>query len=209
MGTYTLPSHLAMFYGFLPHVFASEPLYNRHRQQLWRISHRNVHATPLGTAGPIALVDDLSDPFLVMNGDILTSLDYRHIVEFHRRAGSVATIACCQKEVSINLGVLETNDEDCLLDYIEKPVLTYCVSMGAYVFSRRVLDYVQEGERVDLPDLVKRLLRNEQAVSLYKFDGYWKDIGTTEDYEQANREFVSLRGSLHLGIEDDTCTKSE
>ena len=138
--------------------------------------------TPLGTAGPIALVDDLSEPFLVMNGDILTSLDYRHFAEFHRRAGSVATVACCQKEVRINLGVLETNNEGRLLDYIEKPVLTYCVSMGAYVFSRRVLDYVQKGERVDLPDLMKRLLRNGQPVSLYKFNGYWRDIGTMEDY---------------------------
>lgn len=71
--------------------------------------------------------------------------------------------------------------------------------MGAYVFSRRVLDYVQEGERVDLPDLIKHLIRNKQTVSLYKFNGYWEDIGTMEDYEQANREFASVRGSLHLG----------
>ncbi len=159
----------------------------------------SYEATPLGTAGPIALVDDLSDPFLVMNGDILTSLDYRPMVEFHRRAGGVATIACCQKEVRINLGVLETNKEDRLLGYLEKPVLTYSVSMGAYVFSRRVLSYLQEGERVDLPDLMKRLIRNEQAVSLYRFDGYWRDIGTVEDYEQANREFALVRDSLHLG----------
>lgn len=82
--------------------------------------------TPLGTAGPIALMDDLSDPFLVMNGDILTSLDYGDFAEFHRRTGSVATLACCQKEVNINLGVLETNDEGRLLDYIEKPALTLC-----------------------------------------------------------------------------------
>jgi NDP-sugar pyrophosphorylase family protein len=159
----------------------------------------SYESVPLGTAGPIALVNDLSDPFLVMNGDILTSLDYTHIVEFHRRAGGVATIACCQKEVRINLGVLETNEEDRLVDYLEKPVLTYSVSMGVYVFSRRVLSYLQEGEHVDLPDLMKRLIRNERAVSLYRFDGYWRDIGTVEDYEQANREFALVRDSLHLG----------
>lgn len=176
------------------------------RGEKWGVEISYSHEViPLGTAGPLALVNDLSDPFLVMNGDILTTLDYRQLVEFHRCADPVATIAYCRKEVRINLGVLETNNEDRLLDYLEKPVFTYSISMGAYVFSRRVLAYLQKGERVDLPDLVKRLIRNEQTVALYKFDGYWRDIGTVEDYEQANREFASVRDSLHLGTEVENC----
>jgi NDP-sugar pyrophosphorylase family protein len=153
---------------------------------------------PLGTAGPIALVDDLTDPFLVMNGDVLTSLDYRGIIEFHNRTGAVATIACCQKDVRINLGVLATGDGDRLLDYIEKPTLSYRVSMGIYLFGRRVLRFLNGADPADLPDLIKRLISNGQSISLYQFDGYWRDIGTVEDYEQAQREFESLKDALHL-----------
>jgi len=153
---------------------------------------------PLGTAGPIALLDDWGDPLLVMNGDVLTSLDYRDMVECHLRSGALATIACCNKEVKINLGVLETADGNHLLDYVEKPVLNYRVSMGIYVFSREVRKFLKRSEPMDLPELVKRLISHQQNVALYKFDNYWRDIGTLEDYERARDEFDTIKPLLHL-----------
>jgi NDP-sugar pyrophosphorylase family protein len=158
----------------------------------------SLEEEPLGTAGPIALVDNLTDTFLVMNGDLLCSIDYRDMVERHLASGAVATIAAYPKEVQIQLGVLET-EGDVLVDYVEKPVMRYRVSMGIYVMSRAVLDHLPKGQRMDLPDLIKTLLREKQKVNLYGFDGYWRDIGTMDEYATANQEFETVAPSLNIG----------
>ena len=155
----------------------------------------SLETEPLGTAGPLALVERLSDPFLVMNGDLLSSIDYRAMLERHRASGAIATIASYPKEVKIQLGVLET-EGDRLLNYVEKPVMRYRVSMGIYVLDRAVLEYVPRGQRLDLPDLVKLLIGDKQAINLYGFDGYWRDIGTIDEYTAANEEFAQIAPSL-------------
>lgn len=153
---------------------------------------------PLGTAGPVALVKRLSDPFLVLNGDLLCSIDYREMIEQHRASGAMVTIASYPKEVKIELGVLET-DGDRLVDYVEKPVIPYRVSMGIYAMSPEALRYIPEGRRFDLPDLIKRLIAEEQRIELYRFEGYWRDIGTMEEYAAANEEFERVRPQLNIG----------
>lgn len=158
----------------------------------------SLETKPLGTAGPLALVERLSDPFLVMNGDLLSSIDYREMLDRHRASGAIATIASYPKEVKIQLGVLETDGER-LLNYVEKPVMRYRVSMGIYVLDRAVLDYVPRGERLDLPDLVKLLIGDRRAINLYGFDGYWRDIGTIDEYTAVNEEFAQIAPFLGLG----------
>jgi NDP-sugar pyrophosphorylase family protein len=155
-------------------------------------------AEPLGTAGPIALVDRLSDPFLVLNGDLLCSIDYGELIARHRESGAMVTVASYPKEVRIELGVLET-DGDRLTDYVEKPVILYRVSMGIYAMSPSVLSQIPKGQRFDLPDLIKRLIADGQRVNLYRFEGYWRDIGTMDEYALANDEFESVRRSLNVG----------
>lgn len=140
---------------------------------------------PLGTAGPIALVKDLETTFLVMNGDVLTNLDYGKFMQHHQQQDGIATIAMHQKAVNVTLGVIETNDTDDVCEYIEKPTLHYQVSMGVYAFSNRVLDYIKLGEYLDLPDLIKLLLANQESVKGFLWDGVWLDIGRKEDYLQA------------------------
>ena len=108
--------------------------------------------TPLGTAGPIGLVPDLNDTFIVMNGDLLTTLDYSKMVDFHRTHGGIATVGLADKSVNIDLGVIETTKDHIIENYIEKPRLSYKVSMGIYVFQPEVLDYVRGQGRLDLPD---------------------------------------------------------
>jgi NDP-sugar pyrophosphorylase family protein len=154
---------------------------------------------PLGTTGALALIPGLNQTFLAMNGDILTTLDYGELVDYHRQMGAVATIAMHKRSVKIDLGVLETNEQNELVGYIEKPVYDYRVSMGIYVFEPKILQYIKPGERLDLPDLIHLLLQNGEKVMGYPYDGYWLDIGRHDDYEQAIEEFSRMRGQFLQG----------
>jgi NDP-sugar pyrophosphorylase family protein len=154
----------------------------------------SVEDQPLGTAGPLSLVaDHLQDTFLVTNGDVLTTLDLRQLVEAHRASGAIATIATHARKVKVDLGVLQFNGSDELTGYIEKPVYDFFVSMGIYVFEPRVLQFIPYNQYLDFPDLVLKLIENGERVMGYRFDGYWQDLGRADDYEQAVQEFESLR----------------
>jgi NDP-sugar pyrophosphorylase family protein len=154
---------------------------------------------PLGTTGPLALISGLTDTILVMNGDVLTMLDYRDLLAYHQQKGAVATIAMHERIVKIDLGVIETNANNDLINYIEKPSYHYRASMGIYVFEPAILRYIQPGERLDFPDLVHLLLQNGEKVVGYPYDGYWLDIGRPDDYEQAVEEFSRLRAEFLRG----------
>ena len=165
--------------------------------QQWdlRISY-SYEEKPLGTAGPIALVPSLDDTFLVTNGDVLTTLDLRKLVAFHREKGGIATIAAHRRQVKIDLGVIQWDGDDTVAGYIEKPTTDYTVSMGVYVFEPRVLAYIPVGEYLDFPDLILKLLANGEKVSGYTFDGYWMDLGRPDDYAQANEDFDRLEAQF-------------
>jgi NDP-sugar pyrophosphorylase family protein len=151
---------------------------------------------PLGTAGPLHLIADLDEPFLVMNGDVLTTLDYRELYHHHCQSGAIATIAMHDRTVKIDLGVIECDDEHTVTGYIEKPTYKHRVSMGVYVFDPRVLNYIPQKKRFDFPDLVLQLLDAEERVVGYPYDGYWMDIGRADDYGQATADFEQMRDSF-------------
>ena len=148
---------------------------------------------PLGTAGPIALIPDITETFLVMNGDLLTTLDYKEMYRFHRERGAIATLAAYTREVKIDLGVIETDEDGWVKDYIEKPTYKYSVSTGVYIFEPDVLKFINANRRLDLPELVLRLKNQGHPVNVYRFDGYWLDIGRQDDYEVAVQEFLAHR----------------
>ena len=150
---------------------------------------RETH--PLGTAGPLALIGQeyaLEDTFLMMNGDVLTTLDYRLLTDYHRHHEGLLTIAMHNKQEKVNLGVIHVNENQQLTDYIEKPVLDYNVSMGIYVFEPAVLQYIEPDVRLDFNDLVLRLLENNERVMAYPCAEYWLDIGRMEEFERAQVE---------------------
>ena len=151
-----------------------------------------LEATPLGTAGPLGNIEGLNDTFLVMNGDILTDLDYAKLVDYHRESGATMTIATHRRTVKIDFGVLETADGD-VSKYIEKPTLEYLVSMGVYVMQPAVRDQIKRGEYLDLPDLVRLLLASGERVHTYPFEGRWLDIGRQEDFAEAQAQFEEHR----------------
>jgi NDP-sugar pyrophosphorylase family protein len=144
---------------------------------------------PLGTAGPLSLIENLTSPFLVMNGDILTTLNYTKLVNYHKEKKAIATIAMHQRTVDVDFGVIELNTNNEITGYIEKPNLKYLVSMGIYIFDTEVLSYIKKSEKIDFPDLVRKLLKNNERVIGYPSNDYWLDIGRQDDYEKAIGEF--------------------
>lgn len=176
---------------------------------------------PLGTAGPIALVNGLEETFLVTNGDVLTTLNLKELIHFHKEQNAAATIASHKRQVHIDLGVLQRDGgcfshgdstrmnacsfhDECkfwqggcaVVGYSEKPTIDYVVSMGIYVFEPRVLRYIQKNQYLDFPNLVLKLIAAGEKVVSFPFNGYWKDLGRPDDYEQAAEDFSRMRNQF-------------
>ena len=148
--------------------------------------------SPLGTVGPLALIEGLHETFLLMNADVLTNLDYQKLLQFHQSQGGIATIGAYQKKVTIDLGVIIQDGEHRIKGYIEKPTETHLVSMGIYVFEPDVLRFINGQDYLDFPDLVNILLAHGVLVNYYPFQVYWLDIGRHEDYQKAAQEYEQL-----------------
>lgn len=153
---------------------------------------------PLGTVGPLTLIPSLVDEteFLMMNGDVLTTMDYAALIARHRESAAEVTIATYRREVKIDFGVIETDGNDLLSAYVEKPSFDYRVSMGIYCFDARVLRDLKPGEYCDFPDLIKRLISDKRKVASHPFEGYWLDMGRPDDYATAIDEFETRRNEF-------------
>ena len=160
---------------------------------------------PLGTAGPLAMIEGLDDTFLAMNGDVLTALDYAALYRSHREAGNALTIATHRRVVRTEYGVLHIDGShggtQRVTGYEEKPEIPYIVSMGVYVVEPRAVERIPRGTRFDIPDLVIELLRAGEPVGSYLYDGYWLDIGRHDDYERALADFETILPRLLQRVE--------
>jgi len=132
-----------------------------------------------------------------MNGDLLTTIDFSAMLRFHRAHGKIATLGVADKKVKIDLGVIETSSDGQLINYIEKPQMNYKISMGIYVFEPAVLNYISGSGRIDLPDLLLKLVKDRQPPVAFDSNCEWLDIGRTEDYAAASTEFETNR-ALYL-----------
>lgn len=153
----------------------------------------------LSTIGPLTLIDDLPENFLVMNGDILCDLNYRSFFESHVRSDSRISVSAYQRQVKVDFGVLRYNADGRLVEFQEKPVYDFDVSMGIYCIRREVIDALPRGAKYGFDNLMVDGLANEQKIDIRPFNGYWLDIGRPDDYEYADENFVEL--STKLGIE--------
>jgi NDP-mannose synthase len=142
----------------------------------------------LGTAGALRLVPDLTGSFIAMNGDILTTLDYRELMAFHERGGAALTVATHAQRVDVDLGVIET-DGDRIVGFREKPVLDYEVSMGIYAYDERALQHLPAAGPCQFPELVQRLLDAGESVRAFRSDAEWFDIGTFSEHQRAIEAF--------------------
>ncbi len=153
----------------------------------------SMEQQPLGTAGPLSLIEGLDTSFLVINGDTLTSLDFRDFINYHHANNAAATIAMYCRKVHVDLGVIQTNENKEVIGYIEKPTYEFMVSMGIYLFDPRVLEYIPYNQYLDFPQLVHKLIQANERVMGYYFADYWKDLGRPDDYEQAIADFENMR----------------
>lgn len=166
--------------------------------------------SPLGTVGALGRLADLpEEPFVVMNGDVLTDLDHRALLSAHAAAGADLTIAAFSRTVRDELGILETDSGDRLVAYREKPEHEYLVSTGVYVFSPPTAHHFERSGTLDFPDLVQRLLDAGRHVHVHRHEGYWLDIGRPDDFARANEEFARVFGGSEQGRPDDAVSAVE
>lgn len=156
-------------------------------------------STPLGTAGAVGLLDPMGDDddLIVVNGDTLTNLNFRELIEHHRTTGAAATVGCNVRRVPSEFGVIEIGPTGELTGYLEKPVIESTVSMGVNVLSARVVGGLQPPRRIDMPDLFRELSARAERVSCFVSECVWLDLGRVDDVRAANEIFARER-SLFL-----------
>lgn len=153
----------------------------------------NIEGRPLGTVGALAYIRGLDKSFMMMNGDLLTTLNYSKMIAFHKKHKPLATIAVQKRSVKVDFGVVKLNHSQELTNYIEKPNLFYQVSMGVYIFEPQVLKYIAKGKKLDFPDLINLLLKKGERVCAYASEDFWLDIGRPDDYALAVEIFEKSR----------------
>lgn len=150
----------------------------------------------LGTVGPLSLIDELDNNFLILNGDLITDLNFDDLFQYHLKGKNLLTIGIYKKNLKIDLGIIKFDRHKNVTDYIEKPTLQYPVSMGIYAFNKKTLAFIPKSHKYDFPDLVKLLIKEDQKIGTYFFSGYWRDIGNHDDYKKVNEEFTRINSRL-------------
>jgi NDP-sugar pyrophosphorylase family protein len=153
----------------------------------------DIEDEPLGTVGPLARMSDLPQSFLVMNGDVLTDLDYAALFRSHVASGCALTLSTFRRRLRMEFGILEVSEPARrLVGFREKPLHEFDASMGVYVFDRRTLERIPRNRRYGLDDLVLDMLRENDPIHTFPWDGYWLDLGRPDDYDQANRDIDNV-----------------
>jgi NDP-sugar pyrophosphorylase family protein len=139
----------------------------------------------LSTMGPLTLINDLPDDFLVMNGDVLTDLDFGNFYDQHVNESNNFTISAHKRIDKVEYGVLIKNEKSELIDFEEKPSKEYLVSMGIYMLNKKVMELIPKDSFFGFDHLMNLLVNQNQLPKIVEFDGYWLDIGRPQDYEKA------------------------
>ncbi|MDP3561080.1 MAG: sugar phosphate nucleotidyltransferase [Legionellaceae bacterium] len=158
----------------------------------------SLEKTELGTIGPLTLIKDLPENFLVMNGDILCNLDYRVFFETHVKNQNLVTVSAFTRQVKIDFGVLQYDHAGCLNAFEEKPAYDFDVSMGIYCMNRLVIKNLQPNLPYGFDDLMIDGLKTGQQTNIVPFSGYWLDIGRPDDYQYADDNFIKIFNQLGI-----------
>jgi NDP-sugar pyrophosphorylase family protein len=156
----------------------------------------SVELLPLGTMGPLKLIKNLPDNFLVMNGDILTDISFSEFFNKHVNNEALFSISSYNRNQLVDYGVLEVNKENLLSGFTEKPVNRYAVSMGIYMLNKEVLNYIPDNEAFGFDNLMLKLLYENKRVFVENFTGYWLDIGRPDDYLEAIEKFEIMKNKF-------------
>lgn len=153
---------------------------------------------PLSTIAPLKLIEDLPEDFLVLNGDILTDLNFRDLLETHRQNGSHVTVATFRRTQKTDYGVIDTDSDNRIVGFREKPAQTYQVSMGVYALNKSVLEPLEKGVPYGFDNLMYDCIAQERPASSYLWEGFWLDIGRPEDYDYCNQNHQDILRKLNV-----------
>jgi dTDP-glucose pyrophosphorylase len=159
----------------------------------WGVDISYVHEEQrLGTAGPLSLLPDRPDEtMIVMNGDLLTKLNFAHLLDFHQGHESTATMCVREHETQVPYGVVETDDQY-MTGLEEKPTERYFVNAGIYALEPETLDVIPENEFYDMTDLFEQLVERERDVTVFPVREYWQDVGQKDDFRRVNGEYEEV-----------------
>jgi NDP-mannose synthase len=156
----------------------------------------SIEDKPLSTIGPLKLMKNLPENFLVMNGDILTDLNFLNLYSYHTEKDADLTVAIFKRDSKIDFGVIHTDETNHITGFEEKPVFHHHVSMGVYAINRRLLDMVPEGVPFGFDDLMVSCLKQKRTIFGFPHSGYWLDIGRPDDYQEANEKVDGLMARI-------------
>ncbi|MFK7779724.1 MAG: nucleotidyltransferase family protein [Candidatus Gracilibacteria bacterium] len=143
----------------------------------------------MGTAGALSLMrDKLNEPFFVMNGDLLTNINFEHMMDYHLSNNAIATMGVREYDFQVPYGVVNVDGEN-ILSIQEKPVYSFFVSGGIYVLDSKVLDFIPNDEFYDMPTLFEKIIESKMKSVSFHIREYWLDIGRLEEFEKANNEY--------------------
>jgi NDP-mannose synthase len=152
---------------------------------------------PLGTVAPLKLINNLPEHFLVMNGDLLTDLDFSDLYSKHISSDALLTVATYSRSSKIDFGVIDIDQKTLTaVGFREKPEYKVEVSMGVYVMNRELLDLIPGDSPFGFDDLMLKMLAGKMKIAVYPYHGYWLDIGRPEDYEKANEDIQKIQGLI-------------
>lgn len=160
----------------------------------------SLEEQPLSTIGPLTLIDDLPEDFLVMNGDILCDLDYAKFFNDHKEAKADVSVSVYKRESKIDFGVLKYGSDMVLTEFQEKPSYMFDVSMGIYCLSKKTIEKLQRGQPYGFDNLMIDGIKNKTHIHIQPFEGYWLDIGRPDDYEYADQNFDQLVEKLGINL---------
>jgi NDP-sugar pyrophosphorylase family protein len=158
----------------------------------------SLEEAELSTIGPLSLIEDLPENFLVMNGDILCDLNYRNFYLAHLQEDSRISVSAFRRQVKIDFGVLKYNGSGHLTEFQEKPAIDFDVSMGIYCINRTVIENLPRGKKYGFDNLMIDGLAKKEKIDIRPFFGYWLDIGRPDDYEYADENFTELAAKLGI-----------
>jgi NDP-mannose synthase len=158
----------------------------------------SLEESALSTIGPLTLIPNLPENFLVMNGDILCDLDYADFYRYHITQQNDVTVAVYKRSAKIDFGVLKYDSDNIATDFVEKPVYSFDVSMGVYCLSRSMVNELEKGKSYGFDRLMIDGIRNGKKIGVKPFEGFWLDLGRPEDFEAANERYSELKARLGL-----------
>jgi Nucleoside-diphosphate-sugar pyrophosphorylase involved in lipopolysaccharide biosynthesis/translation initiation factor 2B, gamma/epsilon subunits (eIF-2Bgamma/eIF-2Bepsilon) len=158
----------------------------------------SIEDKPLSTIGPLTLVSDLPNDFLVMNGDILCDINYKDFYDFHISQNNDVTVSSYKRTAKIDFGVLKYDSEHRITEFQEKPVYNFDVSMGIYCIKRTVIGRLSKGQPYGFDNLMLDGIKNKSKIGIKPFSGFWLDIGRPEDYDYVNENYEDIKRKLGI-----------